>query len=765
MKRIIFLLLPFLHCTLMYSQNGILYHDVNLNGIRDTGEKGICGVVVSDGFTLTRTDSKGQFTLDCAQKARFITVYTPSGYRHTSPYYIDIRDSIPTDLEFGLAPAESVGEFIHFSDIEERSHLDWMDEFITYLSTRKVDFVAITGDICYAPGLHLNGTRFNSEQLGVRTVYTLGNHDLIKGYQDPQGRDYGEKLYEDYFGPCWYAFNVAGVHYMVTPMLSGDARPSYTPEEVYAWMQADLNTLPEGTPVVIFNHGLLDLDFPAHNILAYIYGHHHINYHCTGPQGIQMICTIAPNKGGNDHSPSCWRLFSYQASGLTNQLHYYPMPKHIAAQVHARNDSLVVHAIVYDGRSDTQAVTLLHQEQEIALTPVTDFLWTATLPQETTSLPTSALRIRATFSDGETRLETVKQQPGIVWKKQFAGKAALGSPIIDRERVYVPLVDDQMSEHCGISCLDKESGELLWHLKTSGSVRNEMVLSDGRLYAADVNSELYAIDPATGRICWQYRFRDQGFYPSNTQGICYHEGRLYVGQGEHLVALNAEDGTVIWKNSTGKSAGITDVSTYVVADGVLCVNAYWVGRYGLDAATGELLWEKHDSQNRYSTGTPVFENGKLYYTAYQSLIEMDPRSGEETRRVKQGHIFNTRSRLSIQDGIAVVGTSNHGMTAYRMEDFSECWNTTTMPALIYTSPYTKSYEMSIEGDPVAYGENLIFGANDGYVYCISREKGAFVWRHEIGLPILANPVVDGEFLYILDMGGGFTKLRISELFF
>ena len=113
--------------------------------------------------------------------------------------------------------------------------------------------------------------------------------------------------------------------------------------------------------------------------------------------------------------------------------------------------------------------------------------------------------------------------------------------------------------------------------------------------------------------------------------------------------------------------------------------------------------------------------------------------------------------------MVIVGTSNHGMTGYKFDDFSQVWNTTTMPALIYTSPYTKSYEMSIEGDPVQFGENIIYGCNDGYVYCNTVKKGAYVWRYEMGMPVLANPVIDGDYLYVLDMGGKLVKLSLDKL--
>jgi hypothetical protein len=33
----------------------------------------------------------------------------------------------------------------------------------------------------------------------------------------------------------------------------------------------------------------------------------------------------------------------------------------------------------------------------------------------------------------------------------------------------------------------------------------------------------------------------------------------------------------------------------------------------------------------------------------------------------------------------------------------------------------------------------------------------------MGMPVLANPVIDGEYLYVLDMGGKLVKLSLNDL--
>lgn len=750
---------------------GVVYVDGNGNGVRDEYEAPIRDIAVSDGFSIVKTDSRGRFSIPRSAKGRFITVYTPSEYVNSTPYYIDVRGEAPASMEFGLkSVGKQEGKFAHLSDIEERVYLDWMDSFKHFVSVYPLDFVAVTGDICYTKGLALNGTAFNTPQVGVRMVYTMGNHDLIRGFKDSEGRDYGEKLYEDNFGPIWYSFNVAGVHYMVTPMLMGDAKPSFTTDDVYNWMRMDLATIPEGTPVVIFNHAVMGggsdlflktdnqtLDLSKYNVIGYIYGHNHINYHYRNDFGCQLICSVAPNKGGNDHSPASFRIFSASSAGpLENELHYCPMPLQLTASSIECGDSIEVTAVAYDGSSMAESVSLISEGGKKEMERVNDIIWKVKAPK------CNKPKVGVLFSDGQVRISDVVCNSPVLWSKVLDGKGYMGDPIISGDMVYVPVIDDEMSNNCGVYALDKNTGNEVWSYKTSGSVRNNMALYGDLLFAADVNCTVYAIETATGKLRWSQTCRGEGLYPLYSQGVSLYDGVVYMGQGKYLKALKAEDGSVIWENNAW-SGGITDVSTYTLCDGALIGNAYWVGRYCQDASTGELLWIKKDQDNRYSTSKPNPYGKNFIYTTSYCLMEISARTGEVVKRVQHPHVYNTPSMPVIADSMVVVGTSNHGMTAYKLSDFSQVWNYTTMPALVYTSPYTKTYEQTIETTPVIWGDKVIFGANDGYIYCCTLAKGEYVWRYNTGLPVLATPVIDGDYLYIIDMGGCLKKLDLKEL--
>ncbi len=96
--------------------NGFVYEDKNGDGIPEGNEKGIPGALVSDGYEIVLTDRQGKFSLPKNPEARFITLTTPSGYEHTTAFYLK-PDS--ADLTFGLRKAErTTGRFIQVTDMD-----------------------------------------------------------------------------------------------------------------------------------------------------------------------------------------------------------------------------------------------------------------------------------------------------------------------------------------------------------------------------------------------------------------------------------------------------------------------------------------------------------------------------------------------------------------------------------------------------------------------------------------------------------------------
>lgn len=762
--------------------------------VLDAKGAGIEGVVVSDGYTVVRSDASGSYFFDTNPKAKFIFVSTPNGHDHEGSFYQKIGEG--AEYNFTLVKAEKVpNTFIHLSDTEASVYKDWVTLFKSYVSSVKPAFVVFNGDICYEKGMRFHAAELMSKNLGVRAVYTLGNHDLVDG-------TYGEELYETLFGPVWYSFNSGGVHFVNLPVLYGDRKTNFTPDDVYSWLKKDLESIAPGTPVVIFDHHLvgfaenfvlktekMELDLLAYNLKAYLYGHYHTNlYHKTLKGGVATISTMSPNKGGIDHSPSSFRLITFSPAGdLKSQLVYSPLDKHMRATAFRERGSqgwsifggerigIKVVASLYDTPSNVTSAWAIAGKKEYKLVKAGNFTWTGIIPVSAArkSDELRSILVKAQFSDGSVITKPAEfafgdiysdnsKEPGILWSANIGAPIFMTSPVTTEKLVICATTDDDSSKVAAITALDKKSGKTIWTFKTVNSVKNSMAMWDGVLFAADVEGRVYALDAEKGTLKWSRELRSGSVHPVYTQGVTVHDGVLYAGQGAFLTALRVSDGKVIWVNE-GWKGGVSTVASPVVekGSGVLLTAAYWTGRFAHDASSGKLLWEKRDDDTRIADNSPVAFDGSLFYSSPNYITQVNPRTGEELLKHKIAYTVNSNSRPLVTDKYYITGTSDKGVAAFdRTKDYREIWNFKTNPAILYTAPYTKDFQMTVEGGVVMHGDNVYFGASDGYIYCAEARTGVFRWRLNAGMPLLGTPVIDNGILYAADFAGNIWAIRI-----
>ena len=335
-KGILSLILLTMALPALGQHSGRIFVDRNQNGVFDAGEKALKNVSVSDGLNVVKSDKNGQFTLPGHPGERFIFITTPSGYLTKNKHYLPVKPATES-YDFALIPYnagianDGSHQFLQVTDSEifnTENNERWVADLRAYAKTEKAAFIIHTGDICYEKGLKAHIGLMNTDNMGVPVFYCIGNHDLVKG-------KYGEEVFEKYYGPVYYSFDVAGVHYIVTPMPGGDYRPGYTCDEVARWMKNDLAQIKEGTPVYIFNHNILtsgdrfiykgdteSIDLDAYNLKAWIYGHWHINL--KQKQGnVWTICTSSTDKGGIDPSKGGYRVIKVDGNGdFSSQLRY-----------------------------------------------------------------------------------------------------------------------------------------------------------------------------------------------------------------------------------------------------------------------------------------------------------------------------------------------------------------------------------------------------------------------------------------------------------
>lgn len=251
---------------------GSVFIDLNANAVRDAGEPGLAGVAVSNQDTVVVTAPDGSYRMRSGGGHGLVFVSVPSGYRAVGSFWRSAAQVERGGVTFALAatPAAQAFRFAHASD----THISEESAPRTRRMREMVDsvgpaFVLITGDLV-RDALRVSETEargyydlFARERAAFRTpVYTSpGNHEIF-GIEQHLSRVpsthplFAKAMYRSYFGPDYYSFNVGGVHFI--SLNTEDIHESWYFGHVDSlqlrWLERDLATVPQGMPVVTFNH-------------------------------------------------------------------------------------------------------------------------------------------------------------------------------------------------------------------------------------------------------------------------------------------------------------------------------------------------------------------------------------------------------------------------------------------------------------------------------------------------------------------------------
>jgi hypothetical protein len=250
--------------------SGVVFIDANGNGVRDSGERGLPNVAVSNQDAVVVTDASGRYRLPRGPTG-IVFVSVPDGYRAARSFWRAAGDTTST-VDFPLSPIARAATFtfIHASDTHiAPAVLARTQRFRALADSVNPAFVIITGDLvrdalrvgeAEATGYY---ELFGREAALFRsTVWTVpGNHEnfgIERGQSHVSATHplYGRKMYRHYAGPDYYSFTFGGVHFVGLNSVDIDDQWYYGHVDSLqlAWLERDLVTVPPATPVVTFSH-------------------------------------------------------------------------------------------------------------------------------------------------------------------------------------------------------------------------------------------------------------------------------------------------------------------------------------------------------------------------------------------------------------------------------------------------------------------------------------------------------------------------------
>jgi len=220
------------------------------------------------------------------------------------------------------------------------------------------------------------------------------------------------------------------------------------------------------------------------------------------------------------------------------------------------------------------------------------------------------------------------------------------------------------------------------------------VYHEGKVFFADVNGDLLAVDAATGRKVWTRKLA--GHLESSPMAV---GGTLYLGTDKKsVVAVRAADGKVLWQfNAPGaiKASPSFHRGRIFIAD-------YESGMYCLEAKNGKLIWRTNTSK------VPPYGQGGFF------------------------------SSPAIAFGRVYAGRDDGAIYAFDEKTGKVDWAFPTNN-FVYGSPAVAK----VPGTP----PSVYIGSYDEHFYALNALTGKPLWRYDVGGPVPGTATVIGHTVY------------------
>ena len=776
------------------------------------------GIPVSDEERIAVTDQDGAFAFSVfVDEHRVIRLQLPSGFQPTTPWYQLIRgDDTQTDyfFEFGLrkTPGTAAGKAFNFAVIADSQFSDQKAAERYREDLRQIEALSETPEFILHCG-DLVKTGWLREwklydwavrDLAVPIYHVVGGHEENYGQSTWLERP-SDGHFKLFCGPTWYAFDVAGVHFIVIDQHKLGSSPAALARQ-QAWLKADLRRLAKGARVFIAAHYPLDIRpwLRKCEVLGFVYGHwHETTRHAYRDVPFLKVAAIRGGDLGMFSRPMQIARIGNGNGRLTTEvriLGQHRRLEHVAtAAVPGQPRQQKISVIGYHTSTDIRAVTCTDSNGKTKkLTRSGDWTWSGTVPKtagrrqkitlqavgdnderwqkRVTMPPTPAtvpeIRVDADwtwfgrdFQGGRWTDIELPPPLTLAWCTATGSRLqTANSPILYRRRLYMG------TQQCDVNgraprllCISSKNGTVIWRRDLDGDSMFSPAAADGLVFVTTNQGSTYAFDARTGKRRWKRNlFGRHGAWT-------YHKLSSPVMPYQGTLLVSAESGPfVVYDAGTGKTVhrqeeppmlhGLIGFSVPFPDHGML----YWNG-YNTTLAQNmrnrEIAWTR-DTRGigTRGIGMGLLEGNVFYQNNTNSVTAFDGTTGET--------LWQQPARAGCFAAAVIVGPETLiGGGVERLclskRDGSTIW---AFEADAAPAPATanRGHKVGGQSTPCVAGQTVYFGGEDGYLYALDRETGECRWRYYLALPIKSSPIVSGNSLFVSDFDGnlfGFVATR------
>ncbi len=255
----------------LHAKAFLVFEDNIIRGFVKGGSLGIEDVVVSDGFSVVKTNNKGFYSLKLNEKSAHIFISTPSGYEFvTHDNLVKQYESLDGQVNYNfdltkLTKDDEKHFFIIWADPQVKNLKDVQQMMTESVPDTKAVIEGIGADqlihgICVEDLVWDNHSLLNNynaavKEMGIPFFQALGNHDM--DYRQG-GDETSDKTFKEHYGPTYYSFNRGKLHYVVLDDVRylGVERTydGYIIEQQLEWLKNDLEFVPKDQLIVLCLH-------------------------------------------------------------------------------------------------------------------------------------------------------------------------------------------------------------------------------------------------------------------------------------------------------------------------------------------------------------------------------------------------------------------------------------------------------------------------------------------------------------------------------
>jgi len=346
--------------------------------------------------------------------------------------------------------------------------------------------------------------------------------------------------------------------------------------------------------------------------------------------------------------------------------------------------------------------------------------------------------------------------PAVLWKVEGIGNG-YSSPIISGDRVYVTGEIDSI----GYLFAYTKTGSLIWKKQTgrewmenfTGS-RSTPTLVDGLLYLETSMGRIICFDALDGTEKWSVdMIKDLNGINVRfgySEGLLLNNNLVYCfpgGSDTNAVALDRFNGKIAWvSKAMGDSTAYTSPALITLPSRKIIVNFSIHNLIGLDAATGELLWNRPlIGPGDIQANTSLFEDGHIYSITGGGNGAVKLNLSDDGRYITE--IWRNEKVSDVHGGFVKVGN------------------------YIYTSQYKPRRYCSIDATTGSISDSLKFDKGslifaDDMLYCYTEKGMVGLVKQENGKMELVSsfkmPVGTKEFFTIPVISEGVLYLRHGD---